>query len=338
MDMRKVAVEKLASKYKQSYKTAKLIRGYRRFEPVRGMEYVLDILLHEKDTKKSYRKRVHIVRPLSQLEIVPMPYVTESSKLNLILTITIDDDVNEVDNFLNSYAKTCLQTSDYTYLFIVFIYNFKNTPLEDPFLKIKSIISMYEKQYQNGARIAWMSLTHNNPSQFTIMDGVTKKFTKDTLLLFCTLGMDLSLEYLNRVHMNTILGWQVYFPIGFRQYKANFIHSKDPNTIDINSMEGHFDQHDTLHCSFYNQDYQTARQNMKSINAAQDSSLIDMFIHYHNLHVFQGVEPALRLKWRDTICKPTEGGDNYQRCLLSRGHGLASQSQLAHLILTQQNK
>ena len=44
------------------------------------------------------------MRPLSQVEIIPMPYVTEATKVNIILPVTVDQ-ANALSAFLDSYEK-----------------------------------------------------------------------------------------------------------------------------------------------------------------------------------------------------------------------------------------
>ena len=66
----KVAVERLNAKYNNMYLYTSLNNGYRRFDPQRGMEYILDIML--RDTSSGNRevpKRVQLVRPLGQVSV-----------------------------------------------------------------------------------------------------------------------------------------------------------------------------------------------------------------------------------------------------------------------------
>ncbi len=42
------AVQHLSEKYSRRYRYTRLVNGYRRFEPVRGMEYKVDLQLFDK--------------------------------------------------------------------------------------------------------------------------------------------------------------------------------------------------------------------------------------------------------------------------------------------------
>ena len=45
-----------------------------------------------------------MLRPLSQVEIIPMPYVTEATKVNIILPVTVHE-AEALSKFLSVYEK-----------------------------------------------------------------------------------------------------------------------------------------------------------------------------------------------------------------------------------------
>ena len=51
-----------------------------------------------------FSHRVDLLRPLSQVEIIPMPYVTDSTKVNAILPVTVTE-AQALTKFLNSFEK-----------------------------------------------------------------------------------------------------------------------------------------------------------------------------------------------------------------------------------------
>ena len=57
-----------------------------------------------------------------QVEIVPMPYVTETTRIHLILPVS-EEDKEGVGTFLDAYAHTCLDAQENTELLIIFVYN-----------------------------------------------------------------------------------------------------------------------------------------------------------------------------------------------------------------------
>ena len=81
-----------------------------------------------------------------------------------------------------------------------------------------------------------------------------------------------------------------------------------------------------------------ARKQMTTEGASINIDLFDLFLKYHDLHVFRAVEPTLLHRYRERLCRPTEDEGAYHRCLASRSEGLASRSQLALLIFEHQQQ
>jgi len=345
-DIVQVSQEKISALYPGRIENIQLLNGYRRFDPLRGMEYTLDLSIRDTLSGKDKVCRIELVRPLGKVEMVPMPYVTESTRVNIVLPVSMETK-DEVVSFLDMYAHTCLDAGDNANLFVVFLYEHGDPHGDtDPFSVIKSMIAYYESKYLNGARMSWTSLkgVSTPVSSITLADAVSERHIPSTLLFFCTAAMQLSVELLNRVRMNTIQGWQVFFPVGFWQFKPSLVYKSKPypTNIEISKEVGHFDSLITDHMSFYNSDYSLARKNMVS-TGNHLSEIYDIFLKHSSLHVLRAVEPALRLRFHEHICgnEPDSAifdlnREKYYRCLQSRADGLASRSQLAMLIFEHQ--
>ncbi|CAF5134404.1 unnamed protein product, partial [Rotaria sp. Silwood1] len=98
------AVEQLQKKYGIQLKLKKLINGYRQFDPTRGTHYIMDLSLIDQNHIE-YIKRVELMRPLGLVEIIPMPFVTETTKIFLILPIYTDEQSIAI-RFLRHVNKT----------------------------------------------------------------------------------------------------------------------------------------------------------------------------------------------------------------------------------------
>jgi len=76
------------------------------------------------------------------------------------------------------------------------------------------MIAYYNKKYadtDSATMIEWIALQSNGSfvSEFHFMEAVTRKYPPDSLILFCSVGMELATDFFNRVRMNTIAEWQV---------------------------------------------------------------------------------------------------------------------------------
>ncbi|XP_014116176.1 PREDICTED: chondroitin sulfate glucuronyltransferase isoform X2 [Pseudopodoces humilis] len=343
------AVEQLNSLYQPLLRFSKrqLLNGYRRFDPTRGMEYTLDLLL-EAATQKGHShvlaKRVSLVRPLSKVEIIPMPYVTEATRVQLVLPLTVQD-LDFVANFLDMFAMNTLDTHDNALLTLLFIYNpydAQRVGQVDVFAGVKAMVGELEKRYAE-VKIPWISVKTEVPSQVKLMDIVSKKHPVDTLFFLASVWTEINMEFLNRCRMNTISNWQVFFPVHFQEFNPALVY-RGEQTASSNTdflRDGHFDRHSFAEACFYNSDYMTARTKLAADildreEVLESMEVFDVFLHYSGLHLFRAVEPGLVQKYTLRSCNPRLSEELYHRCVLSNLEGLASRSHLAMALFEQE--
>ncbi|XP_051881966.1 chondroitin sulfate synthase 2 [Pristis pectinata] len=348
-DIIETAVEELNRRYQPSLHLRKeqLVNGYRRFDPTRGMEYTLDLRLEaatDRGHSRSITRRVHLLRPLSRVEIIPMPYVTEATRVHVILPLSARER-QQASHFIQMFEQTALESQENAILTLLFIYD----PLEaqrvsqdDIFSGLKAQIAQCEERYP-GSKIPWISVKTDSPSQIKIMDVISKKHPVDTLFFLAGTNSQLSVDFLNRCRMNTISQWQVFFPIHFQEYEPEVAYRDRPRplTVDLLKDAGHFDRDSFEAACFYNADYMAARSKV-SAAALDNEELLEsldmyqMFVQYSGLHVFRAVEPALRQKHGQRACDPRASEDLYHRCVQSNLQGLGSRAQLAMLLFEQE--
>ena len=331
-DIKKEIVENINKKYPSRFTLDKIVNGYRRFDPNRGMEYTVDILLSDK-TKHNEKvfKRVHLVRPIGDVELVPTQFVTEETALHIILPVQ-PANVDYLEKFLTSYTHSCLVTKQNVYLIVALLYP-ANKSNKDPFEKSKKLIDDVSKKFNVKEKLYWKAL-ENAVTDINIMDKLTNEFKSDVLILFTTVNNELSInftsQYLNRVRMNTVKENQVYFPMGFWQFRPNLLYDKKPfpASVEIGQKLGMYNTKAYDNAGFYLSDYKTARKAMKSTPA----NIFSMFVTHKKFHVFQAVEPNLKFKWMYLTCDSRLAKEQYQGCVDRNLEGLGSQHHLAKLI------
>ncbi|KFP87942.1 Chondroitin sulfate glucuronyltransferase, partial [Acanthisitta chloris] len=323
------------------------LNGYRRFDPTRGMEYTLDLLL-EAVTQKGHShvlaKRVSLVRPLSKVEIIPMPYVTEATRVQLVLPLTVQD-LDFVANFLDMFAMNTLDTHDNALLTLLFIYHpydAQRVGQVDVFAGVKAMVGELEKRYAD-VKIPWISVKTEVPSQVKLMDIVSKKHPVDTLFFLASVWTEINMEFLGGCRMNTISNWQVFFPVHFQEFNPALVYRGEQTASSSTDFlrDGHFDRHSFAEACFYNSDYMTARTKLAADILDRDEVLesmevFDVFLHYSGLHLFRAVEPGLVQKYALRSCNPRLSEELYHRCVLSNLEGLASRSHLAMALFEQE--
>lgn len=348
-DVIDTAVVELNKKYMPvlHMKKQQLINGYRRFDPIRGMEYTLDLQLEvvtQKGHSRSITKRVFLVRPLSRIEIIPMPYVTEATRAHIIIPLTQQDQI-DVTHFLEVFASNAFETSENVILTFLFIYDpveAQQVSKNDIFMSVKALISTYERKYPT-VKIPWISVKTETPSQIKFMDIISKKHPIDTLFFLAKVSTNINSEFLNRCRMNAINNWQAFFPIHFQEFNPDVAyHNQDrPAKIDLLKDAGRFDRLVFEEACFYNSDYMTTRSRMLSDvqeneEILESLDIYEMFVKYSGLHVFRAVEPALHQLYHYQTCNPRMSEDIYHRCVQSNLEGLGSRTQLAMLLFEQE--
>lgn len=132
------------------------------------------------------------VKPLGRVEVIPSPYVTESTRVALLLP-TFEHQIKECIQFITHYEKTCMEHQDNTFLMLVikcvhilFLNCFKNIKIfqvfmyrsssnkdkNDVFVDVKTLaLQLSEKYKADGSRIAWVSIKLPEPFTSTSNEG-----------------------------------------------------------------------------------------------------------------------------------------------------------------------
>ncbi|KAK2581524.1 hypothetical protein KPH14_005183 [Odynerus spinipes] len=358
---------KIIIEHNQKLVFQKLINGYKRFDASRGMDYIFDLSFIEVDTGKELYKRIEVCKPLGKVEVLSVPYVTENTRINMILVVDVTNK-DSVLNFMEYYEENCMQKQYKTFLMLVLLYNV-DSPSKgqtDIFQDIKKYaLSLSEKYKKDQSKVTWhsvrlptvISTIEIDPMlKIAITDLSIKKFSPESLILFVETGMDLKIDYLNRVRMNTISQYQVFSPIPFVAYHPDIIYTDDSKhlEVDINHNYGRYDEYDYNNIAFYVKDYIAMRKAVETsiplVRSDKDiatllelsknnpiTSIFDMFVSFSDIHALRAVEPALKIKYRDIECIGTLNNDTYKMCVKQKNIHLGQRSQLAKLILDYKN-
>ncbi|XP_014474945.1 PREDICTED: chondroitin sulfate synthase 2 [Dinoponera quadriceps] len=361
------AANNIISKHDDKLSYKRLLNGYQKFDASRGMDYILDIAFNEVATGKEVRKRIEVCKPLGKVEIIPVPYVTENTRINVVVLIDLEKKQDAL-NFMEHYAQDCMEKKYKTFLMVVLLYNFNSQSKGkgDVFYEVKkNILALNEKYKKDQSRITWLSI--RLPSNVTSVDfdpmmkiAVTdlcaKKFSPESLVLLAETGAKLKMDYLNRVRMNTISRYQIFSPIPFIEYHPDIIYTDEVahDEVDVNSNYGKYDEQNYNNIAFYIKDYNAMRQtveaNIPLTRSDKDiatllkfskhspvTSLFEMYVSFSDMHVFRAIEPTLKIKYKDVNCEDDFNDSIYKSCLRLKNSHLGKRSQLARLILDYQN-
>lgn len=102
----------LNKKSNAKYEYRRLLNGYKQFDPTRGASYTFDLLVYDVNLGLDVHKRIDAMRPFGNIEILPMPYVTEATRVFLIVPFSIDTDFNQMRAFFWNYERSILSHKD----------------------------------------------------------------------------------------------------------------------------------------------------------------------------------------------------------------------------------
>ncbi|CAF3770033.1 unnamed protein product [Rotaria socialis] len=329
-----------------------LLNGYRQFDPTRGTHYFIDIVLTDGNNNE-YIKRAELMRPLGLVEIVPMPFVTETTKLFLILPIHSDDESVAI-RFLHHVNRTLFdrETRDKFELLLTHIVATKeeNFQTQKWFENIRSTVDSIRQIHTQLAityhTVLLSSSTISHSSQLIyLLDSFQAKLRTNALIFITNPYVNIDSDFLNRCRLNVIENIQIFFPIAFYQYHPHIIalsrNITDNTTIDLHKTVGWFNSYAYEHIGLYMSDYLNLKKWISFHNITiSTANLYDLFVQLSDLHILRAPDQSLRVHYRTIKCdtnlqvNPIE----YDRCTAQQEKGLASRSQLAMLIIENEQK
>jgi len=332
--------------------TADFHTGWKKVDATRGTDYILDV------TQKSRfgTRKCLAVRELANPDIVPMPFVTESYRISLIVPV-MEKDSQKTMNMLRSFAKNSIESSERIFLMLVFIYTPERPDKNnnnDFFKDVKQLALQISKKYKkkdkgkSSSHLLWYSLQTKGvtPSHTELMDLVTHKLDDKTIILLGSPDMEIRTDYFNRVRMNTILGKQVFCPIPFVEYHPAIVYGKKrpSSTLSFNTSLGHFDNLNHHHISFYKSDYLQARSLTQVPLISTEAELSDspprrrdnLCSLFHSfIHSITAPEPSLRLRYEEIFCDQDRlETKDMKNCQVRRTRSFGRRSQLAEMVMS----
>lgn len=204
-----------------------LINGYKQFDPTRGSAYILDLMLYDSVQQVLLHKRINLMRPLNQVELLQMPYVTENSKINLVVTFTGEYNHLDISRFFKSYEEFILaikEVAEKVNLFVIYltsnsqsesdkeIFSFINENIKELTKKYSSLIKTTSRILESKVQITNETMYHSESyRQIVVMENISRNISSDGIILMALPCVEIKSEFLNRVRLNTIKGQQVFF-------------------------------------------------------------------------------------------------------------------------------
>jgi hypothetical protein len=297
-------------------------------------------------------QRTLSITVLGLVEIIPMPFVTETTPIYLILPIHSADQSAAV-RFLHHANRTLFdkETRDKFELLLTHVVTSKSefSQTQKWFDRLRNEVDMIRvKRPQLRVTYHTILIPSSNISTYAaqsalILDFFENKLRTNSLIFLTNPYVDIESDFFNRCRLNVIEGVQIFFPIAFNQYHPHIIshthNVTDNSTIELHKSHGWFNTYGFDHIGLYLSDYQALRKSLLSHKKLLLTiNLYDLFAQATDIHLLRAPDQSLRVHYRTMKCEPLKSYNmiEYDRCTIAKERGLASRSQLAIFIIEQE--
>uniref|UniRef100_A0AC34F7J4 Hexosyltransferase n=1 Tax=Panagrolaimus sp. ES5 TaxID=591445 RepID=A0AC34F7J4_9BILA len=373
LDVREIvtSARQLIEKNNPGMEFVRLRNGYRLFNAMRGMEYIVDLEYHT-TSDSIMTKRAHLCRPIQHSQLVPnVPYVKEDTDITLVIPVGSPEDVVPARSLLVRHLRLCKSSlsqidSRRTRLVIAVrgISALNVRQLSNDLIELKKRC----KSMQTETALLLLKPNVELMVQIAAMDEAIDHYGQQTVYVLLSPYADYQREFLDRIRINSIRHFQVFIPIPFAEFSPKIIESdhllssqsnnstkifsetlgdrihrlsKEPTTLSdftrpivVHKNNGLFDTNDFSSISMYGVDYVNMRPRLlqKLIDGELVLDLSTMFMGQTDIHVLRAIEPSLKLRYHLRSCPSVLTNMDFARCSASQKQTIGSKAQLANIV------
>ena len=321
--MNQVLQEARAQTGHRLLKFRRIVNGYARHNPSRGMEYIIDAEYTEGRTV--IKARTSLVRPLAKNFITLEDNNDKKTRINVIVPIS---NVNErFQEFMTMYEGCCLKQDAGLHLVLV-VYGDNDTVF------VKTVIQPFLKKYKK-AKITVVEGKGVFSRGRALHLGMSSLLPEE-LAFHCDVDMTILTPFLHRCRKNTIRGKRVYYPEFFKLYNLDYVYINRPRPkkIPLKRQHGHWASYSFGMLCIYKSDYDEVGGMDTSIIGwgEEDVKFYEMVLKKKFLEVFRVPDPGLTHRWHEKQCPDSLSSEQKKHCFSSRAENLADRIQLANYI------
>ncbi|CAJ0579005.1 unnamed protein product, partial [Mesorhabditis spiculigera] len=333
--------------------------GYRLFDPVRGMDYVIDLVYKELDRSDDnlVSKRIHLSRPIASTQLVQqVPYVKEDTDIVIVVPIQSEEEVLPARRLLARHARLCVAPVEETRKTRLVIISGEGVDQRSYSYINNDIEELKRRCQRSSLEAVQLPSKTKEPFAAHALDVAVDHFGSASIFLVLSPYADVQKEFFDRTRINTIKKYQVFFPIPFVEYHPtisgmdigdNEIHHSNDEARDaafarlreatppkrkkpllVQKEHGRFDSLDFTVFSVYGEDYVQFRDKLE----ANRMDLVTLFLSQKDVHILRAIEPTLRLRYHARACPTELAEEDFARCVASRRENVAGKDQLARLL------
>ncbi|KAE9556132.1 hypothetical protein FO519_000620 [Halicephalobus sp. NKZ332] len=364
--------KKLVSSKRLDLEFMRLRNGYRSFNAMRGMEYILDLEFKD-SSNEIVNKRINLCRPIELTQLVPrVPYVKEDTDITLVVPVGSPEDVIPTRAFLVRHLYVCkssISQMDTRRMRLVIAVRGVSAVNVRRLSNDLTVLKEKCKSMQMETSLLLLKPNVETVVEMVAMDEVIDHYGQQTVYVLLSPYADYQREFFDRVRINSIRHFQVFMPIPFAEFsprltfankiitEGNIDGNKKPdqrqsleermrevnenvppadslNSIKVHKDYGIFDSNDFSVIAMYGADYVNMRSRMfpRIVDRESVLDLSRMFLGQSDIHVLRAIEPSLKMRYHLRSCPNILTSADFVRCTRSQKQSLGSKAQLANVV------
>ncbi|CAD5210445.1 unnamed protein product [Bursaphelenchus xylophilus] len=323
--------------------------GYNRVEPRHGVDYVLDMILWFKKFRPPHRATLSVRRHAYIQQVFAEPEAISEYGKRSLMRSGAERNSTEVmkSGILNRKVYFIIPLKGRAATFLRFTENLKQIlPANDS--RHQLVIILYSSGDVNEDSMIRSILTElTSKMEVRVIDMGDKEFSRgqaltagssilpdDALMFFTDVDMLFNYDTVQRIRLNTIQHYQVYFPIVFSEFSPKFwnpTERNDHHQISYARQRGYFRHFGYGLVSIFRSDFLRVGGFNLSIRGwgMEDVDLFEKVIAAPKLRVFRAPDPGLVHVFHDIYCPSDIPAAQHHMCLGSQAASMASLDSLA---------
>ncbi|VDK51383.1 unnamed protein product [Anisakis simplex] len=195
----------------------KLQNGYRLFDAMRGMDYMVDLIYRNKVSPETFIRRVHLTRAIASTQLMhQVPYVKEDTDLTIVIplgssTTNINAEIGALNRLLSIYSRICQSTNIGETRQTRIVVTARNVDQSAIDSINNHLVDLSLRCKSSGTDTMLLLLKGDSHPMISVasLDEAINHFGHQMIYLLLSPHADIQREFLDRVRINTIKHFQV---------------------------------------------------------------------------------------------------------------------------------
>lgn len=317
----------------------RLNHGYKRYHPLYGMQYMLDLLMkyHRHIGYNRRRMTVHVrhhaylQQPFGSLVYAEDMSAGLSDTVNFLLPLA--GRLVQFKRFMRNFERTCLEKEEKVSLSVLYFVDGSMNDTEH-----RTIFDAIAKKYPD-TKLKWIGMEGRFSRALALSMGVAQH-EKTSLLFFCDVDLEFDVGFLKRCRGNTVRNKQIYYPIVFSQFAPELAYRNEKKrsadeVFNFSKDAGFWRKYAFGITCQYRSDFESVGGLDTTIQGwgMEDVDLYDRFVLSDKHTVFRAPDPGIVHIYHPVTCDSKLTEKQLKMCYASKGQTYGSQRKIYEVLM-----